>query len=181
MKWILDRLELWRKERDLDITQGFQFDLDVQCSFVFEEIGVEYLRAKNEYEKIDALCDTFVYQVNGLSLVYRGIENLLAAYEQSKKEKYQFKSGDVLVSASVCLAGELQIVESFITNALACKMGIESMGFDFDKCMEETLKEIESRKGAFNFDTGKWEKFKDEENMKLWYKADYSGCKNETK
>lgn len=177
MKWILDRLELWRKERGLDITQGFEFNLDTQCSFVFEEIGVEYLRSKNEYEKVDALCDTFMYQINGLSLLYRGIENFLSAYEQYKNEKYNLKASDILINTSVCLSGDMDKVESFVINSVACIKGIESMGYDFNKCMEETLKEIESRKGALNPDTGKWEKFKDEESQKLWYKANYESCK----
>ena len=57
------------------------------------------------------------------------------------------------------------------------KYMIENMNFNYDKCMEETLKEIESRKGALNPDTGKWEKFKDEDSKKLWYKASYESCK----
>ena len=56
-------------------------------------------------------------------------------------------------------------------------MIIEDMGYDYFKCMDETLKEVESRKGAFNPESGKWEKFKDEESQKLWYKADYNSCK----
>ena len=58
-----------------------------------------------------------------------------------------------------------------------CKYMIENLGFNYDLCMNETLLEIESRKGAFNNETGKWEKFKDEESMKLWYKANYESCK----
>ena len=54
---------------------------------------------------------------------------------------------------------------------------IEDMDYDYFKCMNETLKEIESRKGAFNSESGKWEKFKDDESKKLWYKADYKSCK----
>ena len=54
---------------------------------------------------------------------------------------------------------------------------IDNMGYDYFKCMEETLKEIESRKGAFNPESGKWEKFKDDESKKLWYKANYESCK----
>lgn len=54
---------------------------------------------------------------------------------------------------------------------------IENLGFNYDLCIEETLKEIESRKGAFNPDNRKWEKFKDEESQKLWYKANYESCK----
>ena len=68
MNWILDRLELWRKERQLDITQGFEFNLDTQVSFLTEEI-TEYLRAKDDYEKVDALCDLTVFSINTINLI----------------------------------------------------------------------------------------------------------------
>lgn len=55
-------------------------------------------------------------------------------------------------------------------------------GYDPNVAMEETLKEINSRTGAFNPATGKWEKFKTPEAMALWYAADYDKAKlkNET-
>jgi len=43
--------------------------------------------------------------------------------------------------------------------------------------MDETLKEINSRTGAFNAETGKWEKFKTPEAIALWYAADYEKAK----
>jgi hypothetical protein len=52
----------------------------------------------------------------------------------------------------------------------------EQAGYDAKKCMEETIAEVSSRKGATNPETGKWEKFTDEEHKKLWYKADYEKC-----
>lgn len=51
------------------------------------------------------------------------------------------------------------------------------MGYDFEKTMSETIKEIESRKGEINPETKKFEKFKDEYHQSLWHKADYSVCK----
>jgi hypothetical protein len=50
-------------------------------------------------------------------------------------------------------------------------------GYDPNVAMEETLKEINSRTGAFNPATGKWEKFKTPEAMALWYAADYEKAK----
>lgn len=40
--------------------------------------------------------------------------------------------------------------------------------------MDETIKEISSRTGATNPETGKWEKFKTPEAMAKWYTADYA-------
>jgi hypothetical protein len=50
-------------------------------------------------------------------------------------------------------------------------------GYDPNVAMEETLKEINSRTGAFNPESGKWEKFKTPEAMALWYAADYEKAK----
>lgn len=172
MNWILDRLEIWRKERGLDITQGFKFDLDTQVSFIFEEIGVEYLRAKNEYEKIDALCDTVVFCINAHSLIEPLYQKDIYFLERNI-----LKASSILDYACVMLLDNVRPQYVLKQIIRMCFTMIEDMGYYFKQCMEETLKEIESRKGALNHDTGKWEKFKDEESMKLWYKANYESCK----
>lgn len=59
----------------------------------------------------------------------------------------------------------------FATNAIKLK------GYDPNVAMDETLREISSRTGAFNPETGKWEKFKTPEAMALWYSADYNNAK----
>ena len=59
----------------------------------------------------------------------------------------------------------------FATNALRL------LGYDPNIAMEETLKEISSRIGAFNEKTGKWEKFKTPEAIALWYSANYDNAK----
>ena len=55
------------------------------------------------------------------------------------------------------------------------------MGYSWELCMQEAIKEISSRKGAYNENTGKFEKFLDKESKKIWYKADYSNCKLDKK
>jgi hypothetical protein len=59
----------------------------------------------------------------------------------------------------------------FASNAMRIR------GYDPDIAMDETLKEIRSRTGAFNQQTGKWEKFKTPEAMALWYSANYDKAK----
>ena len=174
LKDISDRLEIWRKERGLDKSQGFEFDLNIQVSFAFEEIGVEHLRAKSDYEKIDSLCDLTVFHINTLSF-----------FDTTDKEIVDFSSlidttpsvFSILNNCSMVLSKPYLLNPFFIENIFTARMIIEDMGYDYFKCMNETLKEVESRKGAFNSESGKWEKFKDEESQKLWYKADYNSCK----
>jgi predicted HAD superfamily Cof-like phosphohydrolase len=54
---------------------------------------------------------------------------------------------------------------------------IYKLGYDADKAMDETLKEISSRIGSINPDTGKWEKDLSVFAQKKWKKANYEGCK----
>ena len=54
---------------------------------------------------------------------------------------------------------------------------IEAKGYNAEICMNETLKEIHSRKGDFNPELNKWVKKKTPEAMALWYSADFSKAK----
>ena len=46
-----------------------------------------------------------------------------------------------------------------------------------DKVMDEVIKEISSRTGAYDPATKKWQKDKSDEAMAKWYQADFSKCK----
>jgi len=51
------------------------------------------------------------------------------------------------------------------------------LGYDPQLAMAETLREINSRTGAFNKESGKWEKYKTPEAQALWYTAAYGTTK----
>ena len=53
---------------------------------------------------------------------------------------------------------------------------IVNMGFDPDKVMDEVMKEISSRIGAYSEESKKWQKDKSPEAQALWYTADFSNC-----
>lgn len=55
---------------------------------------------------------------------------------------------------------------------------IAKYGYNGDKVMDEVIKEISSRRGAYNPDTKKWQKDTSPEAQALWYKADFSTCKS---
>lgn len=74
-------------------------------------------------------------------------------------------------------AGIFDPTHAVLKIAVYAKQQIEYHSYDFLIVMDETLKKIHSRTGAMNEATGKWEKFKTEEAMALWYKADYSKAK----
>lgn len=174
MKNIIDRLEIWRKERGLDKSQGFVFDLDKQVSFLTEEV-TEYLRSKNDYEKIDALCDLTIFSINAINGIDNDYNDIFSDTYCMQKRNYHI--ANIIDRIPYMFKCRQNGKYGFVDIIEISKYMIENLGFNYDLCMNETLLEIESRKGAFNSDTGKWEKFKDEDSMKLWYKADYSKCK----
>ena len=69
------------------------------------------------------------------------------------------------------------IVDSFADIIVFSVNAIEAMGYDAEICMQEVIKEISSRKGDFNPELNKWEKFRTPEAMALWYSADFSKAK----
>jgi len=52
---------------------------------------------------------------------------------------------------------------------------VGKLGYSNEQCLIEVGKEINSRTGEIV--NGKFEKYKTEEAMSKWYKADFSGCK----
>lgn len=50
-------------------------------------------------------------------------------------------------------------------------------GYDGDKVMDEVIKEISSRVGAYNPDTKKWQKDKSPQAQAKWYSANFTNCK----
>ena len=54
---------------------------------------------------------------------------------------------------------------------------IAKYGYHGDKVMDEVIKEISSRVGAYSPETKKWQKDKSPEAQAKWYTADFSNCK----
>jgi hypothetical protein len=50
-------------------------------------------------------------------------------------------------------------------------------GYNGDKVMDEVIKEINSRTGAYNPETKKWQKDTSPEARAKWYSANYDDCK----
>lgn len=58
-----------------------------------------------------------------------------------------------------------------------CYGEIAKYGYDGDRVMDEVIKEISSRTGAYSPDTKKWQKDKSPEAQAKWYTADFTNCK----
>ncbi len=164
---IFKSLDDWREERGLQKTVG-----NIAAN-IGEEI-VEYLRAKNDEQRIDALCDMFVFRVNA-SCALNANPILFDWDRHCLGNPFNM----LVLDFSQIVDNFHEVEQCYILLSIAryAKTGVKLLGYDFLIAMDETLKEIHSRKGAWNEATGKWEKFKTEEAMALWYKANYSKAK----
>lgn len=66
-----------------------------------------------------------------------------------------------------------EMVDALCDIMVVATGALHKLGYDPEKALLETTKEISSRKGAFNDDIGKWEKDPNQDPETL-YKADYS-------
>lgn len=168
-------LGIWRSNRNLD---GQEFVGRVEIANILEEY-TEYLRAKNIYEQLDALCDMVVFSYNAIYYLREDVDY----YLRREKDVYQLES--VLSAVSYIRDGSSRNAAMFATIILLSKDRVESLGYNYHDCMRETFKEISSRlqdpqqmeEWASNGPTGKWRK--DPNQLEATkYKADYGKCRN---
>lgn len=188
---IVYRLYDWRKARHLFL----KGQMEGLFSNVNDEIG-EYYNASNDFEKIDAICDTCIFCLNAMgefaanrALVERDCESGWTAdvHYKIKQADVLFKRAKELVERKdnlltwrddykVAIALRNQFFDVIWEIVELCAFEIEKMGFSFKKTMNETLKEIESRTGHWDEEQKKF--IKDNQGS---YTADYSKCKRSAK
>jgi len=165
-------LQKFREERGLD---GQKFKRSVEVSNLLEECK-EYVDATTDYDRIDALCDICVFADNALH------------YLNAKVQYYGIKDNyisDIIKIVGIISMPELNkaiTIRNFQYLYETSKNAVTALGYNFNKCMQETVKEISSRKQdpkqakewAKNGVDGKWQKDKRQKNT---YKADYDVCR----
>ena len=165
-------LRMWRMERKL-YTDEQKKNL---IANILEEL-TELARAKSNDERIDAICDIAVFYLNSLD---DKITELTDCYELDKNlaEKFQnpraigFLAEELL---SLLLYTEIYTKPYQVLDFLEqCAKGL---GYDFYKCMMETIQEINSRTGHYDDSIGKFVKDMSIEAQSKWYKANYDNCK----
>jgi len=171
MSWVV-KLKSWRAER------GFNkrtYVLKTEVSNLLEEC-TEYLRAETEHDSIDALCDIVVFSVNALSYLGKDKVTIYPHYPI-----YPYNIYNILIDIGKLESSDrIACYESIINYS---KTIIDSMGYDFTKCMEETVAEISSRKQdpeqalkwkiqGGNITGEKWQKNRNQYPSTL-YKANY--------
>ena len=141
---IVLQLEKWCNERHLDKEtqrKGLVANL-------LEELS-EFYRAKDEYEQVDALCDMIVFCINSLG------RDVLSFMQQVQSDT-MIKEGTI-----ISLVDKLQESNHKLFIYMIIKLAdkqLKQLGYDTYKCLLETIKEISSRTGKFNFSINKFVK-----------------------
>lgn len=158
------RLAVWRAERHLT-TAGQKEGL---LANVLEEL-TEFVRAQDDNERVDAICDIIVFLINS----------------KNSPVKIQEPKVDGVVTTQIFV--ELVFNNMYDDRTISlCSYMLEQLGYDSYKCMLETIKEISSRKqdpeqkkrwdAGEIIDSEKWKKWREQPKDSL-YKADYDKCK----
>lgn len=182
MEDILKSLKKFRLARNIDASQGYKFVLRKQVGFMVSEVS-EFLDAENEFDEVDALCDISVFAINAhallsedFSLLFNGELPIKYCTIPNILDRFSYFFSKYTTKCDI----EVRLIELI---ELSQKM-LEDMGYDFKKCMTETIKEISSRKQdpiqsiewQENGASGKWQKDKKQDASTI-YKANYGICK----
>lgn len=157
---------------------------------LFERIKHGILN-KDVYQEVDAICDVSVFAVGEIYKYGANAQDLLG-YGDIKE--WLHNKNNVLIqnlkennieytSRIIYYLGEFLEsqddngrVDAMINMVIDSYKTLYDISFDADKCMDEVMKELNSRTGAYSEETKKWQKFKTPEAQALWYTADFSDC-----
>lgn len=167
---IKSRLADWREERHLTYEsqkKGF-------LGNVFEEVS-EYFRAKDNYERIDSICDIAIFCFNAFDVNFDNFQEhirkpCMQSYYDGKRLSDIYKDVyaedsfmsiiyEILIISRKIIYKDFYDLEVIINRLMFyLKELAEYLGFDFFKSMIETIKEIESRTGHYDDKLGKFVK-----------------------
>ena len=185
-------LDEWRAERGITAESqkaGYLVN-------VMEELG-ELATALREYERfskpsypyqknkkyaehgiIDALCDISVFTINAGADVNcnEKIEIINTSQTTRCNSSLSFLLSEC---GNFVYYGKFSSYVCFNQILLSCAKLCEQYGFDFQIAMDETIKEISSRTGAYDEKAKKWVKDESDEARAKWHKADYEKARIE--
>ena len=185
LEQIYKELQAWREERKITAESqktGYLVN-------VMEELG-ELAGALRDYEKfsatkqdaakkqkaehdiIDALCDISVFTINAGADIPSPVKRTEIELKKSSLD------ADYILKQMVEKCARFSYFEwgeasAFNIILINCAYLCEHYGFNFQIAMDETIKEISSRTGAYDENAKKWVKDESDEAKAKWYQADY--------
>lgn len=169
---IKERLEKYREIRHLTYENQRKDFL----GNVYEELS-EYFRAKDDLERIDALCDMVIFCFNSFNLDYKALEKE-NDYDVTQISIVEI-TDDLTYTTGKFMRKDFKDFNNIYRLVFNCEHLCKNLGFDFYKCMLEKIKEIESRTGYYDENLNKFIKDTSDKAKAKWYKADYESCRIE--
>ena len=124
-----------------------------------------------EHEIIDALCDISVFTINAGADIPCQLKPLII------ETKREFSVASIFVAIADFIRadnnGSPFNYYDFARILRCCASVCEQYGYNFQIAMDETIKEISSRTGAYDEKAKKWVKDTSDEARAKWYQADY--------
>ena len=125
-----------------------------------------------EHFIIDAICDISVFTINAGADIPCEFKRTEIEWKKSSLD------ADYILKQMIEKCAEFSHFEwvdipSFNIILANCAYLCEHYGFDFQIAMDETIKEISSRTGAYDENAKKWVKDESDEAKAKWYQANY--------
>lgn len=159
-------------------------------AMITEELGegLEAALMQNQPEFVDALCDISVFAIGE---IYKyGFDAAVVMDEEEGHKNIAdwlplttYEARLTLIEEIVFLQYKFleattteERIEHMKNMTIMCYRELVNMGYDPDKCMDEVMKVINSRVGAYCEDTKKWQKDKSEAAQAMWYATSFENC-----
>lgn len=141
--------------------------------FGYEGKATNYQIKQAEHEIIDALCDIAVFTINAGADVPCDLKRTsLEAHGNTQLNESLAELMKACAIFSANFSSNWNAADFNIILDLCSKMSLY-YGFNFEIAMLETIKEINSRTGAYDESAKKWVKDTSEQAKAKWYKANY--------
>jgi len=174
MKELFNRIIVWGADKEI---HNIQFETLVQIDFLLEELRevIKEFIAGNTDAAVGEICDLIVYSVNALALLKseprpnNDIVIMNDSHHISIIRKINIEIKNIIDSC--WFNSGVPASSSYKDLIDVCCKCMRVLGYSPEIALEETIKKIESRRGAMNPITGKWEKFIGQHDI---YTPDYS-------
>ena len=136
-----------------------------------------------EHEIIDAICDICVFTINAgadIPCDFK-VTQIQPNANYSINAELNFLIERITHFNKAIIFGDYPKDTAIYFNSILDKCAdiCECYGFDFQIAMDETIKEISSRTGAYDEVSKKWVKDESNEAKSRWYQADYEKARIE--
>ncbi|MGI7463343.1 hypothetical protein ACNF96_03430 [Campylobacter jejuni] len=140
---IKERLADWRSERSLT----YENQREEFLGNVFEKVS-EYFRAKDDLERVDAVCDIVIFCFNSFDLEFKEMGKIYDC--DATKISIVDITDDLTYTTAKFMRKDFKDFNNIYRLVFNCEHLCKNLGFDFYKCMLEKIKEIESRTGFYD-------------------------------